>query len=137
MSIHTRSQRYAGEALARINAIKNNENLRDEYKSRADSFSVMVMQSGLAQGLGFLLAKSGNSPDNGYGRYLQDLAAVLKAGGATTANSGEQLQQNAIAANLADYRLLTRETLAAAGWLKRFGQAYIKKENNGDQEVQS
>ncbi len=137
MSIHTRSQRYAGEALARINAIKNNENLRDEYKSRADSFSVMVMQAGLAQGLGFLSAKSKNNTDNGYGRYLQDLAAVLKAGGAATANSGEQLQQNAIAANLAEYRLLTRETLAAAGWLKRFGQAYIKKDGNAGGENRS
>jgi CRISPR type III-B/RAMP module-associated protein Cmr5 len=137
MMMHTRSQLYAAEALARIDAIKGNATLRDEYKSRADSFSVMVMQAGLAQGLGFLLAKSKTQTDNGYGRYLQDLAAVLKAGKATPANTGEQLQQSAITATLADYRLLTRETLAAAGWLKRFAQAYIKKEDKKDSGGQS
>jgi CRISPR-associated protein Cmr5 len=136
MTIHTRSQHYAAEALTRINAIKKDVNLRDEYKSRADSFSVMVMQAGLAQGLGFLLAKSKNQTDNGYGRYLQDLAAVLKAGKASQAGSGGQLQESAIHASLADYRLLTRETLAAAGWLKRFAQAYIKKDDEIGKGVQ-
>ncbi len=137
MTLHNRSQHYAREALAKIDAIKGNAKLRDEYKSRADSFPVMVMQAGLAQGLGFLFAKSGNKTDNGYGRYLQDLAAVLKAGGASTANSGEALQRHAISAELADYRLLTRETLAAAGWLKRFAQAYIKKDDKAGKERQS
>lgn len=127
MARHTRTQRYAAAALERIDAIKNDANLRDEYKSRADGFPVMVMQAGLTQGLGFLFAKSNNQTNNGYGRYLQDLAAVLAAGQATTAQNGEQLQQSALTLRLADYRLLTRETLAAAGWLKRFAQAYIKK----------
>ena len=135
MTIHTRSQKYAAAALSRINAIKDDANLRDEYKSRADSFSVMVMQAGLAQGLGFLQAKGTdkNNKKTAYGYYLDDLAAVLKAGDATTANNGEQLQQSAIAASLTDYRLLTRETLVAAGWLKRFGQAYIKKDSISSQ----
>ena len=135
MTIHTRSQNYAREALDRIDAIKGNAKLRDEYKSRADGFPVMVMQAGLAQGLGFLLAKSGNKTDNGYGLYLQDLAAVLKAGNATPAATGEALQRASIGANLADYRLLTRETLAAAGWLKRFAQAYIKRDAKSGQEA--
>jgi CRISPR-associated protein Cmr5 len=122
-----RSQLYATEALACIEKIQGEEKLRDEYKSRADSFPVMVMQAGLAQGLGFLLAKGKGENGNGYGRYLNDLAAVLKASGACGAGSGEALQKHVLGASLAEYQLLTREALAAAGWLKRFAQACIKK----------
>lgn len=79
------------------------------------------MQAGLAQALGFLRAKAGDAGggENAYRRYLNDLAAVV---GAT---DGEALQQQAIAAPLPAYRQLTRQVLAAAGWLKRFGQAYL------------
>jgi CRISPR-associated protein Cmr5 len=128
MRNRNRSQRYAKAALTSIENIKDKEKLRDEYKSRADSFPVMVMQAGLAQSLGFLQARSEGKTDNGYGLYLHDLAAVLKAGDATSTNTGKDLQLSAINATLTEYRLLTRETLAAAGWLKRFAQAYIKKD---------
>lgn len=132
MSVQTRSQRYAAAALACVGQVAAMPALREEYKSRADGFPVMVMQAGLAQALGFLLAKSGRSLDNGYGRYLHDLAAVLRAGGATTAGSGEALHGAAIHAALAEYRLLTREALAAAAWLKRMAQAHIRKPDAED-----
>lgn len=127
MPIHTRSQRYAAKALERVKAIKDRENLRDEWKSRADSFPVMVLQAGLAQAIGFLRAKSQGDSDMGYSAYLADLVEVLRAGGATQATTGEAFQQGIVSLDLAPYRQLTRETLAAAGWLKRLGQAYIEK----------
>lgn len=132
MPIQTRSQRYAVAALACVEQVVAQPGLREEYKSSADGFPVMVMQAGLAQALGFLLAKSACRLDNGYGRYLHDLAAVLRAGGATTADSGEALHQTAIHAALADYRRLTREALAAAAWLKRMAQAHIRKPDAED-----
>ncbi len=114
----TRSQRQAEAALAAIQAIrKEAEKERKEYKARADNFPVLVLQAGLAQAVGFMRAKAAKS--TAYQRYLSDLAAMLGLAG------GEALQQRAIDAELRDYRQLTRETLAAAAWLKRFGQAYL------------
>lgn len=130
MALQTRNQVYAAAALRCVEAIKHDEELREEWKSRADSFPVMVLQAGLAQAVGFLRAKSAGDNDKGYRgyrRYLADLVAVLRAGGATQAENGEQFQNSIITLNLADYRRLTRETLAAASWLKRLGQAYIVK----------
>lgn len=114
----TRSQRQAEAALAAIQAIrKEAEKERKEYKARADNFPVLVLQAGLAQAVGFMRAKAAKS--TAYQRYLSDLAAMLGLAG------GEALQQRAIDADLRDYRQLTREILAAAAWLKRFGQAYL------------
>lgn len=114
----TRSQRQAEAALAAIQAIRTAaEKERKEYKSRADNFPVLVLQAGLAQAVGFMRAKAAKSA--AYECYLSDLAAILGLAG------GDALQQRAIDADLRDYRQLTRQTLAAAAWLKRFGQAYL------------
>lgn len=118
----TRAQRQAAGALAAIQAIRDKPpKERKEYKARADNFPVLVLQAGLAQAVGFMRAKAANSDRGGeaYKRYLGDLAGILGLPG------GEALQQRAIDAGLPDYRQLTRDTLAAAGWLKRFGQAYL------------
>ena len=137
MPIHTRSQRYAAKALECVDAIKAREAERDEWKSRADSFPVMVLQTGLAQAIGFLRAKSLGGKDKGYKPYLADLVAVLNAGGATPAQTGEEFQKSVIVLDLASYRQLTRETLTAAGWLKRFGQAYIDKKKPDPEGAES
>lgn len=131
MTVKNRSQHYAKTALDCVDKIKGNEQLRDEYKSRADNLPVMVMQAGLAQALGFLLAKSTDKENHktAYGYYLDDLAKVVQAGGAGSFASGDVLQRHVITAPLSEYRRLTHETLAAAGWLKRLSQAYIKKDN--------
>ncbi|MBN8456019.1 type III-B CRISPR module-associated protein Cmr5 [Accumulibacter sp.] len=114
----TRSQRQAEAALAAVQAIREwPPKERKEYKARADNFPVLVLQAGLAQAVGFMRAKAAKS--KAYERYLGDLAGILGMAG------GDALQQRAIDAGLPDYRQLTRDTLAAAGWLKRFGQAYL------------
>ncbi len=114
----TRSQRQAEKALAAIEALRTApKKERKEYKARADNFPVLVLQAGLAQAVGFMRAKAAKSA--AYQSYLDDLARILELA------SGEALQQRAIDVPLPDYRQLTRETLAAAGWLKRFGQAYL------------
>lgn len=121
----TRSQRQAEAALAAVQAIRESPaKERKEYKARADNFPVLVLQAGLAQAVGFMRAKAAKSP--AYERYLGDLAGTLGLQG------GEALQQHAISAGLPDYRQLTRDTLAAAGWLKRFGQAYLS--DKGEQK---
>lgn len=122
----TRAQRQAATALARIRRIEQRSAAqRKEYKARADSFPVLVLQAGLAQAVGFMRAKAAKNP--AYGDYLDDLAAVLGLPAGQ-----DELQRRAIDDPLRDYRQLTRQTLAAAGWLKRFGQACLSS-NNGDQ----
>ena len=106
MTVRNRTQRYAEAALVRIDAVKNDKDLRDAYKSRADNLPVMVMQAGLAQALGFLLAKSNGDEKTPYGRYLSDLAIVLQAGEAGRFANGEALQQHVIKAQLPEYRRL-------------------------------
>jgi CRISPR-associated protein Cmr5 len=112
----TRTQHYAEKALNKINDIKNKSDSK-EYKSRCDNFPVMVMQSGIAQAVGFMLAKG--TGGNAYSQYLNDLASVMGE------KNGKDFHAKIIAAQIPDYRRLTRETLNAAGWFKRFGQAYL------------
>ena len=115
----TRAQRQAEDALACVKRVAPAD--RKEYKGRADGFPVMVLQAGLAQAVGFMLAKAKDKAGarTPYGRYLDDLAAVISGVG------GEAFQQKVVQAPLPEYRRLTRETLAVAGWFKRFGQAYL------------
>lgn len=112
----TRTQHYAEESLKKINAIKN-QDIAKEYKSRSDNFPVMVMQSGLAQAVGFMLAKG--AKDAAYSQYLNDLSSVMGAA------DGKAFLAHIINAPLPEYRRLTRETLNVAGWFKQFGQAYL------------
>lgn len=108
----TRGQRMAGVALARVEAVAGNTGLRKEYKTRALGFPALVMQSGLAQAVGFLRAKGNNG-------YLDDLAAVM------TKKDAAGLHATIIHAPMLDYRFLTREALDAAGWIKRFSQTLL------------
>lgn len=118
----TCEQRYAEIAYRCVQGVEQN-NL-EEYKARADSFPTFVMQAGLAQAVGFLMAKGhvndrtmDQKKDNEYRKYVNDLAKVL---GKPTASD---FYEEVIAADLPQYRLLTRQALAAAGWLKRMAQA--------------
>lgn len=117
----SRSQRYAEQALKKIKDVQADE--RDEYKARADGFPVMVMQAGLAQAAGFMIAQGAEKPV--YRRYFDDLAAVLGA------SDGKALQDMIIGAELPEYRRLTRQALAVATWFKRFGQAYLSDKTGG------
>lgn len=114
----TRTQHYAEKALQKVTEIKGKD-IAKEYKSRGDNFPVMVMQAGLAQAVGFMLAKGAKDP--AYQLYINDLAAVM--GDA----DGIAFHTKVIGAPLPEYRLLTRNTLNAAGWFKRFGQAYLSE----------
>jgi CRISPR-associated protein Cmr5 len=106
----TREQRYADIAYRCIQEVA--AQIFEDYKTRADSFPTFVMQAGLAQAVGFLKAKG-----DVYTRYLNDLSHVLGK------SDAKDFYKEVIAAELSEYRLLTRQALAAAGWLKRMAQA--------------
>ncbi|HPP47995.1 MAG TPA: type III-B CRISPR module-associated protein Cmr5 [Accumulibacter sp.] len=145
MESRTRTQRQAEAALRCLRAVSAlPAAAREDYKARAENFPALLLHAGLAQALGFLRAKGGaaddraaenpaagadaaddppsGSPAAAYRRYLADLATVLGCA------DGDSLLQRAIDAPLADYRLLSRQTLDAAGWLRRFAQAHLARE---------
>ncbi|MDR1646986.1 MAG: type III-B CRISPR module-associated protein Cmr5 [Zoogloeaceae bacterium] len=121
--MQTRSQQYACKAFDKVDIVKGTSSEK-EYGALALNFPVMVLQSGLAQASGFILAKK----RDGQLRYLNDLADVLDQ------NNGEVFHQQIIASSLGDYQRLTRHALEAAGWFKRYAQGHLnaKTTDTGD-----
>lgn len=113
-----RSQDYAKRAHPLVSKIKNSD-LETKYRTLALSFPNMILQSGLCQAVGFLLAKD----EAHHQKLLGHLAELLNA------PDGEVLHKHILQAELSEYQLLTRKALDAASWLKRYTQALLDKEN--------
>lgn len=116
-----RTQAYATAAINKINARQAAPGAK-EYGQLALNFPVMVLQSGLVQAVGFLQAKGKAH----HTAYLDDVADML--GFPNRATWHEVI----VKADLAQYMQLTRTTLDAAGWLKRYAQGVMKAENGGN-----
>jgi CRISPR-associated protein Cmr5 len=115
--MQTRSQQYACAAFDKVDHVKGSSDEK-EYGALALKFPVMVLQSGLAQASGFILAKKKERQL----RYLNDLADVLGQ------SDGDAFHKKVIKSSLADYQRLTRHTLDAAGWFKRYAQGHLDVE---------
>ena len=112
----TREQRMAEAAFLRVEE-RTKGSGATEYLSFANSFPSLIHSCGLVQAVSFAQAK-------GKDDLLKDLAAVL----------GKPLDELTVKSRtkpLSPYMLLSREALAAAGWLKRYAQALIKDEKEG------
>lgn len=113
--LQTRDQKLANHAVECVEKTHVNK----EYRTVALGFPAMVMQAGLAQALGFLVAKNKDH----HKHFLEDIQHVVKECGNPLLRDKHLLQQAAITCSLNDYRRLTRDVLDAAVWLKRFVQA--------------
>ena len=131
-----RAHRVATEAFARVEARKElQDQPRKQYGAIAHKLPGMILQNGLAQATGFLLAKGGNSDEDHHSWLLDDLNAVLQAGDASLSASApdrEQLHQRIIAADLSETLRRTRAALEASGWLKRYVQGLLRISATGD-----
>ena len=117
MSIRT--QKYAQAAYPMVVEIQNSAGtLETNYRSVALNFPTMIMQSGLAQAIGFLMAKNKEE----HQKLLSHLAELLGF------KSSEELHQEVLKSELKQYQLLTRQALDASSWLKRYTQALLKKD---------
>jgi CRISPR-associated protein Cmr5 len=112
MAFQTNSQKMAQTAYERIRV----RNPSSEFTSFARSFPSLVHSCGLAQALAFAKAK-------GHGEYLEDLSVVLKAVGHAEAETAERLERATREHAVAAYIRLSRSTLQAAGWMKRYVEA--------------
>ena len=114
MSVQTRGQRLARAAYERI-ALRRPDG---EYAGFAKRFPSLVHSCGLAQAVAFALAKKGRQL-----QYLEDLTAVLTAGGHERIATPNALAGRSREVSAARYLRLSRDALEAAVWLKRYVEA--------------
>lgn len=118
-----RTHKYAEEAFPLIKAIKDktlkqaldDSKFEAKYRTLALNFPTMIMQSGLAQAIGFLMAKGKDE----HKIILQHIQTILDR---------PNLHADILASDIGQYQLLTRQALDATAWLKRYTQALLKKE---------
>ena len=113
---HLRSQKYAQHALGLIQKVKDDNKQVKEYRTLALNFPTMILQSGLAQAIGFLQAK-------GKEEHLLLLAHIAEL----LEENENSLHKKILEADLSHYQLLTRKAIEAASSLKRYTQALLPK----------
>lgn len=129
--MRTLSQEYAAKVYEQVADFgekykdeKSKE--RKQYGSMAHKLPVLVRQAGLVQAVVFVETRGKES----HKQLLNDLAATLGKADAKTFR--EECQK----AELAEYMWLTRKTLAALEWYKRFAESVlnVKPGEKGEEE---
>jgi CRISPR-associated protein Cmr5 len=98
---------------------------RTQYGSMAHRFPVLVRQAGLMQALAFVETR-GKAPHK---QLLEDLAQVMSY------QSTDKLVGRCREAPIVEYMWLTRQTLSALEWFKRFAESVLKVEAGMDKEA--
>ena len=114
--LRTREQRMAEIAFQRVKERTGKD--AGDYLSFANSFPSLVHSCGLVQAVAFADAK-------GKKNLIEDISKVLE-------KHPDELTVQARSKPLAAYMLLSREVLAAAGWVKRYAQALLKEEGRAE-----
>ena len=110
-----RSKKYDELAYPLIEKIKGTET-EAKYRTLALTFPTMIMQSGLAQAIGFLMAKDE--------AHHQKMLAHLK-----TLLNDNNLYSQVLQSDITTYQKLTRDAIEATSWLKRYTQALLDKQS--------
>ena len=121
-----RTHKIATCAYACVVARSNDSN-RKGYGALAHRLPGMILQNGLAQTTGFLLAKGGNE----HLALLSDLNTVLKQVGATNTKDGHALHRAIVEGDMMRTVHLTRRALDAGTWLKRYAQGVLEVDSTG------
>lgn len=121
-----RTQKYAERAYPLIDNLQGG-GIESKYRTLALNLPTMILQAGLAQSIGFLMAKN----EAHHQLILAHLAELLNYKG-----KEKELHQKILQSNVQEYQLLTRKAIEAAGWLKRYTQALLKSENDAKGESQ-
>lgn len=125
---HIRSQKYAQKAFGLIQKVKENNEKVKEYRTLSLNFPTMILQSGLAQAIGFLQAKAKAKDKEGKEAKGKEEHLLLLAHIAELLEENENsLHKKILEADLSHYQLLTRKALEAASALKRYTQALLPK----------
>lgn len=126
-----RSKKYAERAYPLVEKLQADKSIKEnapeeyseqkklekEYRTLALTFPTMIMQSGLAQAIGFLMAK--DKPH--HKKLLEHLKDLL---------NNDNLHSSVLSSNIVTYQKLTRDAIEATSWLKRYTQALLSKEGD-------
>ncbi|WCN19469.1 type III-B CRISPR module-associated protein Cmr5 [Marinomonas mediterranea MMB-1] len=112
-----------------------------KYAALANKLPNLILQNGLAQATGFLMAK--NESTNEHKKLLNDLAFVVNSGhleNQNTPNSdnGKELHQQIIQSDMTKFMQLTQQSLDASGALRRYVQGLMdtnKKDDDSQEET--
>lgn len=115
-----RTQNYAKQAYPLV-AYMQRSGIEEKYRTLALTFPTMIMQNGLSQAIGFLMAK--DKPE--HGEILRHIAKLLNY------QDGYSLHEAILKSDIIEYQLLTRNSIDAASWLKRYAQALLEKALKG------
>jgi len=125
--VQIRSHKIAQITYELVAKRKQPEDLAKLYGALAHKFPSMVLQSGLAQSTGFLLAKNKEQ----HIAVFDDIRAVFNSLG-NNFISNESLHETVIASNLVETMELTRQTLEITSYLKRYVQGVLRISSTGD-----
>lgn len=119
----TLEQIYAGKIFPLVKAYESeSEKDQKHYGGMAQKLPVLVRTAGLAQALAFVDAKASGVREKPYKALLGNLAQVVNE------SSTDDFLKNSREAELPEYMDLTRKTLLALTWFKRFSQSILKVE---------
>lgn len=128
-----RAHQFATAAYECVQARRSvPQDKRKKYGAIAHKLPGMILQNGLAQATGFLLAKGKDDPEDHHSWLLDDLSAVLRAARVLEVPDRTTLHRTVIAADLGQTLKLTRSALEASGWLKRYVQGVLRISATGD-----
>ncbi len=131
-----RSHQVAKAAFARVDARRSvdsgSQDNRKAYGALAHKLPVLILQNGLAQATGFLLAKGKDE----HLALLDDLAQILRETGEQNVADRDALHLTIIAADTVKTMHLTRRSLEASGWIKRYVQGVLKVDATGEEAEQ-
>jgi CRISPR/Cas system CMR-associated protein Cmr5 small subunit len=124
----TREQRYAADVYERLTTFlrdpKTDKETCKKYRSIVLSAPALIRNAGLAQALVFLATREATQS-----RLVDDLAAIVlgqdKQGKPATADALLKQSRGGPSSTLTEYMLLTRQTLDALLWLRRYVQHHI------------
>src|SRR5262249_53489155 len=141
----TRTQHYAKEVFERVTEFKrccietNGKTAKtslSEHGSMAHRMPVLIRTAGLAQALAFVDASASKkraprARGHPHRQLLEDLSQTSAAG------SADDLLQASRKPGIDDYMRLSRESLAALSWFKRFAQSVLDVEPGDDHQADS
>jgi len=116
--LQTRSQRFAASAWDNVKSIKTSPN-KDKYKNITRNLPILIRTAGLAQALAFV--------PSGEGQKEMHKTLVSHLSGTVGKNLNEACRDKNL--SLQEYMRITRDTLDALVWYKRFADSFEAKKD--------
>lgn len=116
-------QDFASKIYKQVSAYKEekaDEKIYKRYGSMAYTLPILVRTAGLAQALAFVESKSKKDSAHPYTYLLNHLAEVV-----INDKNGNEFTKQSRKANLQEYMYLTRRTMLALKWYKRFAESVL------------